>query len=229
MIDHSISKENLDIYFGGGQKSSLALDDNRRNIIVRWLKSYAFNKNGKVLDIGCWNGDFLKLLPETWEKTGMDLVRHKSLPVNVGFIPGSAAERLPFSEGSYDLVFAGEIIEHLLDTSKFLLECQRVLKTWGLLLLTTPNLSCWLNLKQWFSLDQPWCVDSDSEQNGHVRYLAPKVLMRMLIDTGFQVLEMSTVGGLERFKDWPHLYACLFSLFPMRGKYLMCLAQKIHA
>lgn len=52
-----------------------------------------------------------------------------------------ASEVFPFQDESFDFVFAGELIEHLFDVRLFLTECCRVLKSSGVLVLTTPNLA----------------------------------------------------------------------------------------
>ncbi len=228
MFDHSITAENRHIFFEGDYKASLVLDQHRRAALSKWLKKYICQETGSVLDIGCWNGDFLNLLPDTWEKTGRDLVRHPGLPKHIKFKEGNAAESLPFLDDSFDLLFAGEIIEHLLNTSKFLQDCYRILKTGGFLMLATPNPACFANLRQWFVCDQLWCVDNDAGQNGHVRYFTPKTLAKMLTKIGFEAIEWNSRGGMEflRKSPWIVLYKLLFALFPMRGKCLMCVARK---
>jgi SAM-dependent methyltransferase len=54
-------------------------------------------------------------------------------------------ERCPADDETYDLVIAGEIIEHIVDTDSFVRELYRVLKPGGHLILTTPNLASWYN------------------------------------------------------------------------------------
>ena len=54
---------------------------------------------------------------------------------------GDVSKSLPYEDGYFDFVFAGEIIEHLLDTKSFLNEINRVLKPSGYLVITTPNLA----------------------------------------------------------------------------------------
>lgn len=46
---------------------------------------------------------------------------------------------------SIDVAFAGDIIEHIIDTDKFITEVYRILKPNGIFILTTPNLCDWLN------------------------------------------------------------------------------------
>ncbi len=50
-----------------------------------------------------------------------------------------AAEALPFSDEAYDLVIAGDVIEHVADQRLFVRECARVLAPGGMFFLATPN------------------------------------------------------------------------------------------
>jgi ubiquinone/menaquinone biosynthesis C-methylase UbiE len=46
---------------------------------------------------------------------------------------------LPFEDGSFELVWASEVIEHVADTARWLSEIRRVLVPRGRLLVTTPS------------------------------------------------------------------------------------------
>jgi ubiquinone/menaquinone biosynthesis C-methylase UbiE len=46
---------------------------------------------------------------------------------------------LPFGNGSFDLVWCSEVIEHVADTGQWLSEVRRVLAPGGRLLVTTPS------------------------------------------------------------------------------------------
>jgi SAM-dependent methyltransferase len=58
--------------------------------------------------------------------------------VGAGFVCANGAG-LPFGEGSFDAVVSFETLEHIRPYRKFLLDCRRVLRVDGLLIVSTPN------------------------------------------------------------------------------------------
>jgi ubiquinone/menaquinone biosynthesis C-methylase UbiE len=61
--------------------------------------------------------------------------RHPGLTFVLAPIDGA----LPFEDGSFEVVWASEVIEHVADTARWLSEVRRVLAPRGRLLLTTPS------------------------------------------------------------------------------------------
>lgn len=51
----------------------------------------------------------------------------------------------PFKSKSFDMIVSFEVIEHLWNYEKFLLECNRLLKDKGLLIISTPNRNSLIN------------------------------------------------------------------------------------
>jgi SAM-dependent methyltransferase len=51
----------------------------------------------------------------------------------------ASCEAMPFADGSFDLIAAFEMIEHLRDAGAFLADARRILRTGGVLLVSTPN------------------------------------------------------------------------------------------
>jgi len=100
-----------------------------------------------VLDIGCntgRGGKVLKCLNPNLQIFGLDAVQGR-----LDCLPKDAYEsgvhgystKIPSEEGFYDVVVAGEFIEHIYqaDVDQTLAEIFRVLKVGGRFLLTTPN------------------------------------------------------------------------------------------
>lgn len=107
-------------------------------------------KFDKILDLGCSDGVISEKIKNITQSTvvGVDnakeryfLAREKGIEV----IEGDVNQRLPFADDSFDLVFAGEIIEHVISPDDFLTEVRRVLRPNGIFVLTTPNLASWHN------------------------------------------------------------------------------------
>lgn len=115
--------------------------------ILKTLKGYTFSK---VLDIGCGDGGIGRLLKK--EKNidvyGVDISKKGVELANEGGVHakvGDVSVKIPFDNKAFDLVVAAEILEHVANPDVFLREIYRVLKPGGIILITTPNLSSWLN------------------------------------------------------------------------------------
>jgi len=79
-----------------------------------------------------------------------------------------------------DIIIAGEIIEHIYNTYKFLEECSRIIKKGGFLILTTPNLCSFKNrLKVLFGKLPEYCAEPMNYEG----------FERHIIDFNFETLE----------------------------------------
>ena len=98
-----------------------------------------------VLDAGCGTGYGTAEFVAASRVVGVDIsaeavahaTREFSRP-GVHFLQGSC-DSLPFADGSFDLVAAFEVIEHLERWEEMLTEARRVLQPAGVLLVSTPN------------------------------------------------------------------------------------------
>ena len=61
------------------------------------------------------------------------------------YVTGDVSSHLPVEEGSFDVVVAGEIIEHVPNPDLLLREIRRALRPGGTLIVSTPNLVSWAN------------------------------------------------------------------------------------
>jgi 2-polyprenyl-3-methyl-5-hydroxy-6-metoxy-1,4-benzoquinol methylase len=160
------------------------------------LRLYRGSQIGAALDIGCADGAFLEQLRAA-RKYGIDIASNRHRPADVHVVRMDVAvEPLPFEADYFDAVYAGEILEHLLDTERFLREVARVLKPTGLFVLTTPNLCSLKNLYCWLRGRQLAWVDYKNGQFGHLRYFSPQSIRVLLAEAGF-VLERICSSGFE--------------------------------
>ncbi|MBD2772386.1 class I SAM-dependent methyltransferase [Iningainema tapete] len=215
------TEENRLLYSSGHTPS---FDQERATLLSYWLQN--ITPISRSLDIGCSSGGFSSLLPDKVEKWGLDFERHPDLPKQFNFLACDIAQSWSVPQNYFDVVLAGEVIEHVLDTDLFLQRCFDALRPGGYLLLTTPNLSSFANLRYWVQTDQYMWVDSGANQFGHVRYLAPKRMHTALKAAGFDSIVMKTVSGLESFQIFPLLHRFIQQVFPLRGNRLCVIACK---
>ena len=99
----------------------------------------------RVLDVGCGTGDFTAAMARAGaDAIGVDVAeaalrRARSRHPGVEFRLVPLDGPLPFEDGSFELVWASEVIEHVADTARWLSEVRRVLAPGGRLLVTTPS------------------------------------------------------------------------------------------
>jgi SAM-dependent methyltransferase len=99
---------------------------------------------GKLLDIGCGAGRTgAELKKLGFEVTGVD---HSQEAVKLCQARGIEAKLadldaggLPFGDGTIDIAWAGDVLEHVFDPINMLVEVNRVLKPGGKLYLNVPN------------------------------------------------------------------------------------------
>ncbi len=107
---------------------------------------------GTILDIGCADGVFSKVIFDKSRADkfiGMDVIKssvdwakkHWAGTKKMKFIFGDAHD-LKFKNGTFDAVFAMEVLEHVVDPKKVLLEIKRILKKggYGIFLVPSDNL-----------------------------------------------------------------------------------------
>lgn len=147
----------------------------------------------KVLDVGCATGALLKSFTNIHEITGVDIgdaflaqaMRNgykKAIQLDVSTQP------LPFDNKTFDVVFCGECIEHIVDTDWLYCEINRVLKTGGHFLLTFPNVRTPVSLAMML-LDLP-PMYSARYRAGHVRDFTAKTMKIALTNNGFRIDKM---------------------------------------
>lgn len=191
-------------------------------------------RNKKILDIGCYDGTFLNLFKNKTNKLyGLDaspqsIIRAKKNKILAKPYFFDDVSPMPYLNNSFELIIAGEIIEHIYDTDYFLSEINRLLKPGGHLLLSTPNIAS-LGRRIYLLLGiSPLLEISPNYPNscGHIRYFTKDSLKQLFSHHKFKQISFSSdIVNLGRSG---HIYSQLLAkIFPSLGQSLISLYKKI--
>ena len=172
---------------------------------LRMKLSASLVKDGKILDVGCQDGN-LRFFLNNCDYYGIDITS-KHFQKDFNFILGEAT-RLPFKNENFDTVTALEVIEHLFNPWKFVEEIHRILGPQGVFVLSTPNAVCLLNrFKIVFGLN-PSYFGLDA---GHLHCFTFKVL-RKLLEPHFVVVKKEAVYTSLVFRGITHKLPFCYSV-----------------
>ncbi|MFA6295377.1 MAG: class I SAM-dependent methyltransferase [Candidatus Paceibacterota bacterium] len=177
-------------------------------------------QNISVLDLGCGDGLFLSLLKEKGIKgKGLDIsiegvkkAQEKGLDASIFDFSGP----LPMGVGYFDIVVALDVLEHLYDPQKLLLEASKIAKK--SVIIGVPNFN---SLPARLQVMFGRVPENNRPNKGHVYWFNLKVLKKMAEKTGLKVSEIRTNAPMSnRFiigkvfqllaKTWPSMFALSF-------------------
>lgn len=167
-----------------------------------WLEALCARTGGEVAHLGCADSPYTRELLSSGRLlhsrlvgaasvTGFDVdqgaleLLGDALP-QARFVCADVAEAVPESErGRYQLVLAGEVLEHVPDAEAFLRGCADLLAAGGRLCITVPNACCpKVGLRA--------LAGRESVHPDHRVYYSPRTLARTLAGAGFEPLELLT-------------------------------------
>jgi 2-polyprenyl-3-methyl-5-hydroxy-6-metoxy-1,4-benzoquinol methylase len=177
----------------------LANEGNFFGLMRLGLKDIRFDERGAVLkaprtflDIGCATGMLIESMKNGgWDVRGVDVCRESAeygkTHRGVDIFPGTL-EEAHFPDKTFGAVHFSHLIEHVPDPRGFLGEVRRILAPGGYAIITTPNiagLQARLFGKSWRS------AIAD-----HLVLFSRKTLQRLVRESGFEVRQSVTWGGL---------------------------------
>ena len=184
-----------------GQYFSYELENERNffGLMKLGLRDIGFNELTRslpgprsFLDIGCATGMLIESMKgEGWDARGVDVCResaeygiaHRGVPIFVGTL-----EEARFPAESFSVVHFSHLIEHVPDPRGFLSEVRRILAPQGYAIITTPNVDGF----QARLFGKGW----RSAIADHLTLFSKRTLGKMIVESGFEVRQTVTWGGL---------------------------------
>jgi 2-polyprenyl-3-methyl-5-hydroxy-6-metoxy-1,4-benzoquinol methylase len=165
-------------------------------IVSKWI-----GKNKKILDVGCYNGWYSSFFKNNNNKVyGIDASKDgvkEAIRKGIYAKVTNVEEKFPYPDQFFDVIHAGEIIEHLYDTDKFIEECYRVLKKGGTLIITTPNtvslprrILYLFGSGKFFEASNTFSTEKIAV--GHIRFFTKQLLKNFVESKGFKLKEFTS-------------------------------------
>ncbi len=163
-----------------------AVNGMRREMKQLRFMTLEHEKPGKVVDVGCGAGRFLRRMQKRgWAAEGVEfdpkaaqkVTARYGIRVHVGDLRTSA-----LAENAYDVVTMNQVMEHVFDPRATLSECLRVLKPGGKLVMTTPNVNS-VGAGEFGPWWRGW------EPPRHLHLFSVDALKRLTLQCGFEVME----------------------------------------
>ncbi len=157
----------------------------------------------KILDIGCGTGEtltFLKTLFPNAELYGVDTSDDSvSYSQKRGHknVVSADANKLPYKHGKFDVVHFLDVLEHIEDDAKALLEAKRVLSEGGKIIITSPAM--------------PFLWSDHDKNQGHFRRYTKEDIMLLSKKTG---LKIEYLGYFNFFLSPIIIFVRLFGKLP---------------
>jgi len=153
----------------------------------------AIGHGRRVLDLGCRSGALSRHFLDGNEVVGLDVDRvalAKAAELGIEPVVANVEEPLPFPDGSFDAVVAGELLEHLRFPDAVVAEVRRVLRPGGVIVGSVPN-AFRLQSRLRFLRGRP-----PEDDPTHLHMFSPGALRELL--AGFESVQLAFVGGRYR-------------------------------
>ena len=156
-----------------------------------------FKSGGKILDIGCSTGKFLRAMQafsgwETWGIEPNQSSADEAETHGIRIIRGTF-EQADLPEGAWDVITLWDVLEHLYDPRTALQRIRRLLKPGGILVIRVPNMEsrdARLFGRAWAGLDAP----------RHLYVFRLSTLQTLLEKTGYRIISRNfRIGGYFNF------------------------------
>ncbi|MCL5773831.1 MAG: class I SAM-dependent methyltransferase [Firmicutes bacterium] len=174
-------------------------ESQKKGRALQWMSRIGildkFSKPGKLLDVGCGTGDFLKSAQHAgWDVQGTEFSGYSSREagsaVNIPVFHGEL-EDANFPEASFDVITLWHVLEHIPDPAGLLQECRRILKDGGIMLVEVPNVNYALQkLKGYMNKGNAYfLLTFENSGEPHLNHFSSRHLAMAVSKAGFKVIK----------------------------------------
>lgn len=161
-------------------------------------------KPGSILEVGCTTGHFLSHARlRSWNPMGLEIsptmAKYGREKLNLEIVISDDIKKAGFSDQQFDVVYASNVLEHILDQTSFLFEVKRILKPKGTVFIEVPNqfrhLREVLKLLMYVFLSENYAnkiLPFPFDSIHHCYFFTPNTLKKILGKTGYKSLSIST-------------------------------------
>tara|TARA_B100000686_G_scaffold250008_1_gene260108 strand:- start:3018 stop:3692 length:675 start_codon:yes stop_codon:yes gene_type:complete len=193
------SKSNIEIlsefyskhHLGGKRRNQSVSEEKRSQLFKNWMGT-----NKKVLDMGCRDGILTRHFIEQNQVTGLDIDKSAleacKKNLNIETLWADFSLQIPLPTSSFDVVIAGEVIEHLPYPEITISEISRILKPNGLFIGSVPNS---YHIKNRLRILKGRLIDYDQT---HLRAYNV-MLIRQYLEKEFVIEELTSCRGKSAF------------------------------
>jgi ubiquinone/menaquinone biosynthesis C-methylase UbiE len=185
---------------------------NRRFYHFRYALKALENVRGKVLDIGCGKGEIALEIKKI--RPDLEIVGCDQKPTNPKIVPADA-QKLPFLNQSFAAVLMFDVLEHLRQPQRAVIETNRILKKGGIFYLAVP---CEKSLASWDGwLYRFFRLNLKKIPVGHVNLFTAHEIKNMVKQAGFSLADWHFSQHLtdQFFTFFYYFFVWLFR----RGRY----------
>jgi len=172
----------------------------RRLIVEHMLSTLPLQPQANICEIGCGTGGNLELLSRYGQVFGLEMddeARQFALQRGISpILPGSLPYDIPFADILFDLIMMMDVLEHVEEDEKSLIEVGKKLQNGGFIFITVP------------AYQFMWSKHDDLHH--HKRRYTKTLLKKKILVAGYNILSMTyfntllfpIIAGIRLFKKY---------------------------
>ncbi len=191
--------------YGQISETNWSYRERRNDYRLAFEAIFQLKKSGRILDIGCYRGDFLQLFPDSFSRYGIEpskaaakMAKEKGVR-----IVGKTLEEFESGNTRFDIITLIDVLEHLPSPFQALSKLAPFLNRNGILLFSTGNTDAlpWRLMRQDY-----WYYSTE-----HVSFFNPKWFRWAARQLGFRLAVFRKFSHREgsAFERWRQFAQCL--------------------